>query len=129
MEAETRLLELAGELAALPAEEALPVALRALAAAYAPAAPLPRAMARAALESQRDKIKVLSLAWARERVRLALEDVLARAPARGVLPGTAETRSWLILAAGEAMALEPPSAVADRLRMLLELTGYAADLA
>ena len=58
-----------------------------------------------------------------------LEDVLARAPARGVLPGTAETRSWLILAASEAMALEPPSAVADRLRTLLELTGYAADLA
>ena len=127
MEAETRLLALAGDLAALPAGDVVAVALRALAAAYAPGAPLPRAMAQAALRSHADKISVLALAWARERVRLALEELLVRAPARGGLPGGAETRSWLILAACEAMALEPPSAVADRLRGLLELTGHAAD--
>ncbi|HXD97004.1 MAG TPA: hypothetical protein VN646_10705 [Candidatus Acidoferrum sp.] len=129
MEAETRLLHLAGELAALPPAEAVPAALRALAAAYAPGGPLPRSMAQASLQSHRDKTAVLALAWARERVRLTLEEVLARTLARGALPGSAETRSWLILAACEAMALEPPSAVADRLRALLELTGYAADLA
>jgi hypothetical protein len=127
MEAETRLLELAGALALLPAADAVPVALGALAAAYAPGAPLPRAMAQAWLGSHGDKTKLLALAWARERVRLTLEELLAHTPARGPLPGSPETRSRLILAACEAIALEPPSAVADRLRGLLELNGYAAD--
>jgi hypothetical protein len=127
MEAETRLLQLAGELAAVAAAEPVPAALRVLATAYAPGAPLPRATARAWLQSHGDKIAVLALAWARERVRLTLEELLARTPARGTLPGSPETRSWLLLAACEALALEPPSAVADRLRALLELTGYAAD--
>lgn len=111
----------------MPAPHAVPAALRLLAAAYAPGAPLPRATAQGWLQSHGDKITVLALAWARERVRVALEELLARAPARGTLPGSAETRSWLILAACEAMALEPPAAAADRLRALLELTGYAAD--
>jgi hypothetical protein len=127
MEAETRLLALAGELAALPAADTVAAALRALAAAYAPGAALPRAMAEAGLRSRGDKIAALALAWARERVRSTLEELLARTPARGALPGGSETRSWLILAACEAMALEPPAAVADRLRALLELTGCAAD--
>jgi hypothetical protein len=48
--------------------------------------------------------------------------VLGRAP-RGALPGTPETRSWLVLAACEAMALEPHEAAADRLRALLHLSG------
>jgi hypothetical protein len=86
-------------------------------------------MAQARLGSRDDKTARLALAWARERVRLTLEEILARAPARGALPGSAETRSWLILAAGEAIALEPTSAAADRLRALLELNGYAADSA
>jgi len=124
MEAETRLLELAGQLAAVPAGEAVPAALGVLATAYAPGAALPRATARAWLRSQGDKIAMLALAWARERVRLTLEELLAGSPGRGTLPGSAETRSWLILAACEALALEPPSAAADRLRALLELTGY-----
>jgi hypothetical protein len=129
MEAETRLLQLASRIAALSPADAVPAALRVLAAAYAPDAPLPRAMAQAWLRGHGDKMAVLALAWARERVRLALEEALARTLARGALPGSAETRSWLILAACEAMALEPPAAVADRLRALLELTGFAADLA
>jgi hypothetical protein len=127
MEAETRLLALAGELAALPPLGAVPAALRALAASYTPGAPLPRAIAQAALKAYDDKTSVLALAWARERVRLVLEELLGRAPARGALPGSAETRSRLILAACEAFALEPPSAVADRLRTLLELNGYPAE--
>jgi hypothetical protein len=129
MEAETRLLELAGALAALPPAGAVPAALRVLAAVYAPDAPLPGAMAQAWLGSRGDKTARLALAWARERVRLTLEEILARVPARGALPGSAQTRSWLILAAGEAIALEPTSAVADRLRVLLELSGYPADTA
>jgi hypothetical protein len=125
MEAETRLLALAGELARLPATDAVPAALRALATAYAPGAPLPRAVARALLASQGDKIVTLALAWARERLRLTLEEVLTRTPARGLLPRDAELRSRLLLAACEAIALEPPAAAADRLRSLLEITGHA----
>jgi hypothetical protein len=127
MEAETRLLALAGELATLSPPGAVSGALRAMAAAYAPGAPLPRAIARAWLGSQGDKHALLALAWARERVRLTLEELLAREPARGALPGSPETRARLNLAACEAIALEPPAAVADRLRALLELNGYAAD--
>jgi hypothetical protein len=43
------------------------------------------------------------------------------------LPGSPETRARLNLAACEAIALEPPAAVADRLRGLLELNGYPAE--
>jgi hypothetical protein len=128
MEAETRLLELAAQIAALPPVDTIAAALRALAGAYAPGSPLPRAMAQASLRSHGDKMASLALAWARERVRLALEEMLRTRP-RGALPGGAETRSWLVLAACEAMALEPPEAVADRLRALLELTGHAGDCA
>jgi hypothetical protein len=129
MQAEVLLLQLAGDLAALPAASGVPGALRALAAAYTPGSPLPAAMAEACLLTRDDKMAMLALAWARERVRLVLEELLVRAPARGVLPGRADTRSWLILAACEAMALEPSSAVADRLRALLDLTGHPSDLA
>jgi hypothetical protein len=104
----------------------LPVAdaIRSLADAYAPDAPLPRAVAQAWLASRGDKTAVLALAFARENLRLAVEEVLARAP-RGALPGSPEIRSWLVLAACEAIALEPPEAAADRLRALLQLSGYA----
>jgi hypothetical protein len=88
---------------------------------------LPRAVAQAWLKSRGDKIGALALAWARERLRLTLEELLAREPARSTLPGSAAARAWLILAACEAMALEPPAAAADRLRTLLELTGHAVD--
>ena len=75
-----------------------------------------------------DKTLTLALAWARENVRLALEEVLERSPHQGTLPGGADTRAWLLLAACEAIAHEPPAAGADRLRALLELTGQEPDL-
>jgi hypothetical protein len=122
-EAETRLLALARELTALPAAAGPAGALHLIAAAYAPNAPLPRAVARAWIRGLDDKTAALALAWAREQVRLALEEILARAPARAALPGSAETRSRLLLAAAEAIAHEPAEAGADRLHMLLALTG------
>jgi hypothetical protein len=125
MEAETRLLALAGELAQLPPSDAVAAALRVLAGAYAPGAPLPRAVAQAILASPGDKVATLALAWARERVRLTLEELLARTPPRGPLPRDAEMRSRLLLAACEAIALEPAGAAVDRLRALLEITGFA----
>jgi hypothetical protein len=102
-------------------------ALRLLATAYAPTAPLPRSVARAWLAGRGDKTSTLALAWARENVRLALEEALARAPGQGTLPGPADTRASLLLAACEAIAHEPPAAGVDRLRTLLELTGQPTD--
>jgi hypothetical protein len=121
-EAETRLLSLAREIAAVPASAGIAAALRVLAEAHAPEAPLPRALAQAWLRSRGDKTKALALAWAREQVRLALEEIIAREPDRGALGGNADARAWVLLAAVEAIAQEPPEAAADRLRTLLELT-------
>jgi hypothetical protein len=88
---------------------------------------LPRAVARAWLAGRGDKTLTLALAWARENVRLALEEALMRAPDAGTLPGPADARASLLLAACEAIAHEPPAAGVDRLRALLELTGQETD--
>jgi hypothetical protein len=124
-EAERRLLALARELGGFGADP-LPRALRALAAAYAPDAPLPRDAARAFLATRGDKTGALALAYAREQVRVALQEVLETTPpsARGGLPTGPETLAWLLLAGAEALAQEVPSAVADRLKALAALTGH-----
>lgn len=125
-DAEHRLLTLAREMEGLGAN-ALPRAVRALAAACAPDAELPKAVHRAWLASRNDKTATLALAWAREQLRLALQDVIEATPpsARGTLALPAETLSWLVLAAVESLAHEPPSAAADRVRLLLDLTSRA----
>ena len=123
-DAERRLLALARELGGL-GMDALPRALRALATAYAPDGPLARAVALAFLATRGDKTGALALAYAREQVRLALRDIFEATPpsARGGLATTPETLAWLLLAGAEALAQEPPSAVADRLKALAVLTG------
>lgn len=127
-DAEQRLLALASEVTALSkGDRPVAATLRTLAAAYAPGSALPRAVARAWLAARGDKTLTLALAWARENVRLVLEEVLARRPHAGTLPGGADLRAWLILSACEAIAQEPPAAGADRLRALLELTGQEPD--
>jgi hypothetical protein len=107
--------------------DALPAAVRALAAAYAPDSELPATVHRAWLASRTDKTATLALAWAREQLRLGLQGVIEATPpsARGALALPAETLAWLLLAACESLAHEPPSAAADRLRLLLQLTGRA----
>jgi hypothetical protein len=126
-EAEQRLLALARQMEGLGAD-ALPRAIRVLASAYAPDAELPKAVQRAWLASRGDKTALLALAWAREQLRLGLQDVVEATPpsSRGALPLPAETLAWLLLAACESLAHEPPAAAADRLRLLLELTGRGA---
>jgi hypothetical protein len=127
-DAEQRLLALASEVTARSkGDRPVAATLRMLASAYAPGSPLPGAVARAWLASRGDKTLTLALAWARENVRLVLEEVLARSRHEGTLPGGADLRAWLILAACEAIAQEPPAAGADRLRALLELTGQEPD--
>lgn len=126
-DAERRLLALAREMEGLGAD-ALPRALHALAAAYAPDGELPAAVHRAWLAARADKTATLALAWAREQLRLGLQGVIEATPpsARGVLGLPAETLAWLLLAACESLAHEPPSAAADRLRLLLQLTARVA---
>ena len=91
------------------------------AAAYAPDAPLARALHADWLHTTDDKTARLALGWAREQVRLALVDILQRARAARVVRGhrDAETAAWLWLAACEALAHDPASAVPDRVHALV----------
>ncbi len=122
--AERHLLALAREMARLP----LAAALEKLAAAWAPNAPLPGEVGQAWVRSRGDKTATLALGYAREQVRLSLQETLeALPPDKRVRLGAApETLAWILLAACEALAHEPPSAVAERVSAILELTGHAA---
>jgi hypothetical protein len=124
--AETLLLTLAKDLADAP----LDGALRRIADAFTPGAELPREVFSAWIKTRREKTASLALSWAREQLRLSLEETIARAPgARPPLGLAPDTLAWLLLAACEAIAHEPPSAVADRVRIVLELSGHAAPCA
>ena len=122
--AEKRLLGLSREIARLP----LVAALGKLAAAWAPGAPLLRDVAQAWMRSRGNKTSALALAWAREQVRLSLQEIVEATPKdqRGRIEATPDTLAWILLAGCEALAHEPASAVADRVRALLELIGHAA---
>jgi len=121
--AETLLLTLAKDVAGTP----LDGALRRLADAFTPGADLPREVYGAWIKSRREKTTSLALSWAREQVRLSLEETIARSPrTRPALGLAPDTLAWLLLAACEAIAHEPPSAVTDRVRTVLELSGHAA---
>lgn len=122
--AETQLLRLAREITGLP----LAAAIEKLAAAWAPGAPLARDVAQAFLKSRGDKTSALALAWAREQVRLALEETVEATPKaeRRRIEAGPDTLAWLLLVACESIAHEPPAAVADRVHAILELSGHGA---
>ena len=108
---------------------ALPI-FDALAAVFQRGAPLPLALAAARIGARRDKTRALALAWAREQLRLGLGEILARAAAAGDLRASlaAEPLAWLVLAACESLADEPPQAAPDRIRLLGKwLTGARGD--
>jgi hypothetical protein len=116
-------LILAKEVAGAP----LDGALRRIADAFAPGAELPREVFNAWIKTRSEKTASLALSWAREQVRLSLEETIARSPkGRPTLRLAPDALAWLLLAACEAIAHEPPSAVADRVRAVLELSGHAA---
>ena len=121
--AERRLLGLAREIARLP----LGAALEKLTAAWAPSAPLPEEVSRAWLKSRGDKTAALALAWAREQVRLSLQEIVEATPknTRGRIDAAPDTLAWILLAACEALAHEPASAVLERVSAILQLTGHA----
>jgi len=122
--AEKRLLGLAREIERLT----LAAALEKLAAAWASGGRLFYDVATAWTESRGSKTSALALAWAREQVRLSLQEIIEATPRdkRGRIDATPDTVAWVLLAGCEALAHEPPAAVADRVHALLELTGHAA---
>src|SRR5438105_2385224 len=103
--AETLLLALAKDLAGAP----LDGALRKLADAFAPSAELPREVYGAWIKSRREKTASLALSWAREQVRLSLEETIARSPrGRPAVGLTPDMLAWLLLAACAACGRTPP---------------------
>src|SRR5256885_1013194 len=114
-EAERRLLALARELGG-PGRDAPPGAPRALAIAYAPDAPLPRAVARAFLATRGGKTGAPAPAWARGQARL-------RPPARRLPPRrrraprrAADGRGRGHVARGTARRRAPPRVARRRAR-------------
>jgi hypothetical protein len=122
--AETLLLEVARDVsrraAALERAADVDTIVAALSSAYAPDAPLANALREDWLRGRDDKTARLTLAWAREQVRLALSEVLQRTRAlRPLRTGVdVEILAWLWLAACEALAHEPASAASDRAHAL-----------
>jgi hypothetical protein len=123
--AETLLLGLARDIAsraaALERRADVDTIVVTLLSAYAPDAPLAIALREDWLRSRNDKTARLALAWAREQLRMALSEVLQRARATRSMrtAGDVETLAWLWLAACEALAHEPTSAVGDRAHALV----------
>ena len=74
-----------------------------------------------------DKTRVLALGWAREQVRLALEELLEAEARRGRARSdiSADTLAWVLLAGCEAIAHEPPGGAPERIKMLLTIAGAA----
>jgi hypothetical protein len=122
--AETDLLTLAREIGSFEhlGAAAVDAAFRRLAEAYAPESPLPPVLFDAWARSGRDKTARLALAWAREQVRLALQELLTRGVTARAVRGDVDpdVLAWLALAACEAIALEPSGAAPDRLRALMD---------
>lgn len=125
--AEAALLALAREVQSIGAGEpsprrALTSALGHLARAFSSDATLATALAEASRPARRTKTAALALAWAREQIRLGLEEMFLRvddsAPGTSGMP--VAMRAWLALAACEALGREPREAAADRLQSLIQ---------
>ncbi len=127
--ADRDLLGLAQQVAAIAegADEApIRQALEALAAAFAHDGPTARRFFEAWLA--RTEASALAVAWAREQLRLALEDLVAREAKHGRVRTDvpAATLAWMLLAGAEAMAHEPPGDAAVRIDALLAVIAPAA---
>jgi len=124
------LLALARAIAEVRANDhgaALETALERLAHAYgddgAASAALFDAWLRRHRGGGREETRTLALAWAREQVRLALQEVLEHDAARGRVRTDVdvENLAWLLLAGCEAIAHEPAGGAHERIRLLLAL--------
>ncbi len=127
---DTALLRLARTIADVRAADGpgrLQAALEQLAAAYGHDTEVPALLFETWLERRRhgrlDKTRALAVAWAREQVRLALQELLEEESARGRIRAdvTAESLAWMLLVGCEALAHEPPGSAPDKVRLLLAL--------
>jgi hypothetical protein len=125
--AETALLSLARDVHRIHVADDEPAghlraALARLASAYTDGT-LPRAMFHAWLHRGGDERATLALGWAREQVRLALEELLQDEVGRGRARRdiAAATLAWLLLAGCEALAHEPSGSIEERVDMLATL--------
>lgn len=125
---EMALLELAQRLSAIAAEDEPPGtslrgALERVVASYARGGALAKLVADAWRAATTDKRAALSLAWAREQLRLAVADVLAREAKGGRLRADLplDAVAWVVLAGAEAVMHELPERAVDRIDTLLAL--------
>ena len=124
------LLRVARDIAALRASDTsarLEAGLQRLAAACGQDGDVPATLFEAWLrrrDGRPDKTRALALAWAREQIRLALQDLLEQEAHRGRIRGDlgADGLAWILLAGCEALAHEPAGAASDRIRLLLALS-------
>lgn len=127
--AERELLRLAREVAAFGRQDPHDLG-RALALVARACADATLTIARLAawLEAQRDESRALALGWAREQLRLALEDLVTRETGAGRVRTdvSAATLSRLLLASCEAMVHEPPGELSERIEALLHVARPAA---
>ena len=129
-DAERRLLALAARLSSVAAESEPPTtplraALTDLLAAYGSDGAFAAALIEARRAVRGDKRAALALAWAREQLRLAIEEVIAReAKADRLRPSLPlDALAWLVLVAAESLVHDPPGEAGDRVETLLALVG------
>lgn len=128
--ADSALLRLARAVADVGASDVparLDAALEHLAAAYTQDTEVPGTLFETWLHRRRagrlDKTRVLAVAWAREQVRVALQELLEDERGRGRVRTdmTSDALSWILLAGCEALAHEPPGAATERIQLLRAL--------
>lgn len=123
------MLGVARDVAALGAERGstLRDALGLVARAFADGV-LARARFEAFLTRASDEAPALALAWAREQLRLALQELVEREVKAGHVRDDvpAEPLSWVLLAGCEALAHEAPGDADARVESLLLLVGRAS---
>jgi hypothetical protein len=131
-DAERHLLALAARLSTVGAEGDPPVTplgvtVKDLLGAHAADGALAEALIDARRVARADKRAALALAWAREQVRLAVEEVLAReAKAERLHPALPlDAVAWVLLVAAESLVHDPSGGALDRLDTLLALAGAA----
>jgi hypothetical protein len=123
---EAGLLGLAGDVAKviepLDGRSPVAIALDVVASAHASGGAIARALA-VPPGSGSAEASALALAWAREQLRVAFRELLDREIAAGRASpwGSTETLAWMLLAACESMAREPPGAIAERVEAMAAL--------
>jgi hypothetical protein len=130
---EREVLALAQRIAAIAAEPEPPAtswraALELIVTAHAADGRLAPALIETWQRVRTDKRATLALGWAREQLRLAVADVLAREAKARRLRGDVplDALAWVVVAASESAVHEAPASLGDRVDALLAVTAPSA---